>query len=803
MSAVIDLRHLVVVLLIGGALVRASWGMTLDEAEKIAPLPSIAHQGGVVWADLNEDGHQDLIVSNKEGYGVFLFNPLEKKHLQWSRGWSQVLREGKPGDAHSLPLLKDARFEDGWLIFANGTQRLSRAHLLRVPGPPLLSPEESLKKLHVQPGWAVSLAATEPLVQDPVFIDWDERGRAWVVEMGDYPFAPGEKTQDGKVGQERISELQTGRVKILSDTDGDGDYDRASLFLSGLRHPTGLACARGGVFISAIPDVIHAADTDGDERCDRIEPWFQGFTAGNPQHLVNGFCWGLDGWLYGANGDSGGEVTAVRTGQKLRLGTNDFRFHPESGCIELEAGRTQYGRWRDDFGNWFGNNNSTLAWHYFLPMRWLEAHPDRVASALRRVTNEDKSLYPVSPEMRRFNWASAKHTLTSGCSPMPWFDGKESSLLICEPANNLVHRQLLDLTQLPITSRRHPQEATSELIASEDNHFRPSQIRQGPDGAFYLVDMYRQVLEHPEWIPAEIARGLDLRAGEDRGRLYRLTWPGMKPAPHAMGSDLLAEMRSSIRWRRDTAQRLLLEQKDTAKLPRLLALGQDSQQPLPVRLQAIWTAALLDAQHRSTLHQLIRASFPQVRGAAMVAAGGDEIHPEELATWFPRRAEAQPAALLPVLGKASTDRQKIVRRYLTQLPALRGDKERGRQVFARTCMACHRLQDVGVEVGPDLATVASKPVEQLLEALFDPNRAVELRNATTQITRHNGTALAGLLVAETPTSITLRMPGGLDLPIPRSEIRSTHTLATSLMPEGLEAALTPQDVADLLAHLRP
>ncbi len=802
MAAVFDLRHLGVLLLIGGAFVRASGGMTLEEAEKIAPLPDIAQHGGVIWADLNEDGQVDLIVSNDRGYGVFLFNPLEKKHLQWQRGWSQVLREGKPGDAHSLPLLNGGRFEKGWLISADG-QRLSRQELLRVPAPPLLSPEESLKKMHVQPGWSVSLAAAEPLVQDPVFIDWDEKGRAWVVEMGDYPFAAGEKTQDGKVGQERVSELQMGRVKILTDTDGDGDYDRASLFLSGLHHPTGLACSRGGVFVSAIPDVIYAMDTDGDERCDRVEPWLRGFTAGNPQHLVNGFCWGLDGWLYGANGDSGGEVTAVRTGQKVRLGTNDFRFHPDSGRIELEAGRTQYGRWRDDFGNWFGNNNSTLAWHYFLPMRWLEAHPDRVATALRRVTQEDKSLYPISPELRRFNWASATRTLTSGCSPMPWFDGRESSLLICEPANNLVHRESLDLTQLPITSRRHPQESTSELIASEDNHFRPTQMRQGPDGAFYLVDMYRQVLEHPEWIPAEITRGLDLRAGEDRGRIYRVTWPGLKREAPALAGDLVAEMRSMIRWRRDTAQRVLLEKKDSAPVAALLALGKDSIQPLPVRLQAVWTAALLDEQHRPVLHELIRVSFPQVRGAALVAAGGDDIHPDELASWFPRQAEAQPVALLPVLGKASADRQKVVRRYLSQLSAVRGDAERGRQVFARTCMACHRLRDVGVEVGPDLATVASKPVEQLLEALFDPNRAVELRHATTQVTRQDGTALAGLLVAETPTSVTLRMPGGLDLPIPRAEIRSTRTLAMSLMPEGLEAALTPQDVADLLMHLRP
>jgi putative heme-binding domain-containing protein len=199
---------------------------------------------------------------------------------------------------------------------------------------------------------------------------------------------------------------------------------------------------------------------------------------------------------------------------------------------------------------------------------------------------------------------------------------------------------------------------------------------------------------------------------------------------------------------------------------------------------------------------MIRDSFPLVRGAAMVAAGGDEIHPQELASWFPEQKPTQPPAVLPIIGSHIPDRQKVVRRYLAQVPALRGDTARGKQVFARACMACHRLGDTGVEVGPDLATVASKPLEQLLEAILDPNRAVELRNATTQATRLDGTSLAGLLVAETPTSITLRLPGGLDAPIPRTQIKELRTLATSLMPEGLEAALTPQDMADLLAHLQ-
>nr|WP_075087149.1 PVC-type heme-binding CxxCH protein [Verrucomicrobium spinosum] len=253
-------------------------------------------------------------------------------------------------------------------------------------------------------------------------MDWDEKGRMWVVEMGDYPFAPGEKTTDGRGDGGTVSPMQSGRIKILEDTDGDHVYDQATLFLDGLRHPTGLAFWKGGVFISAIPDIVYARDTDGDGRCDQRESWFKGFTAGNPQHLVNGFAWGLDGWLYGANGDSGGEVTSVKSGRKVNLGTYDFRFHPDTGEFRLETGRSQYGKWRDDYGNWYGNNNSTLGWHYHIPMSYMEAHPEKVPASIRTTLNPDVKVFTISPPVKRFNHAGATHVLTAACSPMPWHD---------------------------------------------------------------------------------------------------------------------------------------------------------------------------------------------------------------------------------------------------------------------------------------------------------------------------------------------------------------------------------------------
>ena len=788
-------------LLLFACLCPPAFALSFAEAEKIAPVPELARHGGAVFADLNEDGHEDLLVSNKEGYAVYLFNPTEKKNVQWDRGWSNVLREGRPGDANSLPDLTGASYKDGVLTTADGRIRLRREELLRVPGPAPLPPVEALKSMKVKPGWKIELVAHEPLVQDPVFIDWDEQGRAWVVEMGDYPFAPGEKTNDGKVGQEKVSDLQTGRVKILTDTDGDGRYDKASLFLDGLRHPTGLACWMGGVFISAIPDIFYAKDSDGDGRCDERESWFSGFTAGNPQHLVNGFCWGLDGWLYGANGDSGGDLVVVKTGEKIKLGTNDFRFHPVTGRFELEAGRSQYGKWRDDFGNWFDNNNSTIGWHYFLPMRWLEKHPDRVTAKLREVTNNDKTVHTLSPPIRRFNWASATNTLTSGCSPMPWFDGAHHTLLICEPANNLVHREVLDHNRLPISSHRHPDDAGDEFLASTDNWSRPSMARPGPDGAIYVVDMYRLVLEHPEWIPADIAKGLDLRGGEDKGRIYRLSGPGTTASEVALLKDPVRALRSSHRWTRDTAQRLLLERQDKSVVPALMETVHNTHLALPVRLQSAWTAALLDDSRHPELLTLLKTGFPQVRGAALVAAGSDDIHPDELSSWFPKAGTTKPAAQAPTITNSNADRQKVVKKYVAEVARLKGDARRGEQVFVKACIACHKLGSQGVEVGPDLATIASKPADQILEAIFDPNRAVELRNASTQVTRSDGSIMLGLLSSETPTSINLRLPGGVDVPVPRSQVKAIKTLTTSLMPDGFESLLTPQDAADLLTRI--
>lgn len=789
------------------------------------PLPDLGRQGGVRYVDLNADGYEDLIISNPSGYGVYLFNPVEKKNVQWPVGWTNVMREGKTGDANSIPLIARADGKENSIVFKDGAmqiqadgrvQSISYEDLLKVPGPAPKSPRDSLAALQLKPGYTARLAAHEPMVQDPVFVDWDARGRMWVVEMGDYPFAPGETTKDGQVGQGKVSPLQTGRIKILEDTDGDGVYDKATLFLEGLTHPTSLAPWKNGVFVASIPDIFYAEDTDGDGRCDKKEVWYTGFTAGNPQHLVNGFCWGLDGWFYGANGDSGGEITNVKTGTKAVMSTNDFRFNPLTAEFQLDAGRSQYGKWRDDYGNWFGNNNSIWGWHYWLPMQYLARHPELPVKTLRQTLNDSKEVFPISPPMRRFNWASATSTLTSGCSPMPYRDALlgadgRNVLFVCEPANNLVHREVLDYSHPAISSSCHPADAASEFIASRDNWFRPSMARTGPDGALYVVDMYRLVLEHPEWIPADMVRHMNVRAGEDKGRIYIIRPDNGPPNKKivleaASDSELTTALKSSNGWVRDTAQRLLIERAAKSTVPALVKMAQSPDLAAQARIQAAFTALLLGGLAAEDAAALLRNFYPHVRAAALIATGataGDLLTPGELALIQEQATQksAKSIVKVPVITNVNPDRQKVVARYNEAVAALKGDPSHGQAAFQKICFTCHKAHGLGIEVGPDLGTVATKPREQLIESIFDPSKAVEVRNAGTQVTRKDGSVIVGLLSSETPNNLTLRLPGGAETSVLKSEIKEAKTLQTSLMPDGLENLLTPQEVADLLAWM--
>lgn len=473
-----------------------------------------------------------------------------------------------------------------------------------------LSPAEALRSFRLPAGFRIELFAAEPDVRDPVALAFDENGRVWVVEMADYPLGP-----------------PSGRLRILEDTDGNGRADRSTLVASRIPFPTGVLPWRGGVLVTAAPDILFFKDEDGDGKAERREVVFTGFAEGNPQHRVNGLQFGIDAWIYGANGDSGGRIRRAGSGDEnpVSIRGADFRFRPDFSALEAVSGQSQFANTFDDWGHRFINNNPNHIRHPVFPREYLAAQPRFSLPVLETSPSDHgQRVFPASRLEPRFNDPHTAGHFTSACSVTvyrgtafpPEFRG---NAFTCEPVHNLVHRDILVPQGVSFVARRG--EPNGEFLASTDNWFRPVNLATGPEGALYVVDMYRAVIEHPQWIPLEVQRRIHLRAGEDRGRIYRIVHESSRPVPRprlggAPAADLVALLEHPDGWWRTTAQRLLVERRDPASVGPLVALARGSAKPL-ARVHALWTLAALGALEPEMAAAALRDAEPGVREHAL------------------------------------------------------------------------------------------------------------------------------------------------------------------------------------------
>jgi putative membrane-bound dehydrogenase-like protein len=483
--------------------------------------------------------------------------------------------------------------------------------------PPPKSPAEGLASIHVPPGLKVELVASEPLVVDPIAFDWGPDGRLWVVEMRDYPNGMDGK---GKPG---------GRIKVLESTRGDGHYDKATVFLDDIPFPTGIKVWRKGVLVAAAPLIFYAEDTTGNGRADRQVTLYEGFGEGNQQHRVNGLRWGIDNWLYVGNGNSGGKIKSSKSGQIVDVNGRDLRIRPDDGQVEAQSGQTQYGICRDDWGSWFGGDNSQPFWHYVLDDHYLRRNPHFIPPTARKTVPVNPGaarVYPLSRTLARFNDFESANHFTSACSPELYRDhwlGERyyGNSFVCEPVHNLIHRELVTSDGPSFTSRRADDELEKEFLASTDNWFRPVMVRTGPDGALWVADMYRFVIEHPQWIPEDWQRRLDVRAGADRGRIYRVVRADapLPKLPRLDGLDtagLVAALENGNGPVRDMTQQMLLWGNDPAAAGLLVRLAEESKSPL-ARLHALATLNGLNALAAESLTRGLRDPHPGVRRLAI------------------------------------------------------------------------------------------------------------------------------------------------------------------------------------------
>ncbi|MEQ9409990.1 MAG: neutral/alkaline non-lysosomal ceramidase N-terminal domain-containing protein [Fuerstiella sp.] len=966
-------------------------------------------------------------------------------------------------------------------------------------GVPPKKPEESRQCMVTAENLQVLLAAAEPQLSDPVAIDFGADGRLWVAEMNDY----------GRGVYETFE--QHGRVRWLHDDNGDGFFESATTFVEGLRFPTDVKVWRDGVLICDAPDILYARDTDQDGAADSITTLFTGFEVRNAQARVNSLQWGLDNRIYGAGGLFGGVITCTGSGTVVDCSNRDFRIDPDAGTIEPVTGRTQQGRVRNDWGDWFGCSNGAL-------LRAIPANDDgdgrhsaAMPSSPPGLTADAEAFRLYPPEnLVTFELSGAPGRATSACGLGIYRDSRLGAdyfgdAFTCEPVHQSVHRiDLSDRIDGPLTAseygytgRRGAGEEMREFLSSTDRWFRPVQARTGPDGALWVVDMYRYVIEHSRWIPQETLAELNVYAGQGRGRIYRIVpraaaensseSPSVPLIPDLTALDsaaLVEKLTSDNGTIRDLAHQLLLWREAETIVPDLRRLirsettpmgtvhgmsvlkGLDALQPADVlavlqksahpevlrlavahseaflsesaelqsavltladhdhvrlrrqvalslraatsgqrpavvktlakqlsqaepdvhvrsaalssvtaasvasvlshyrqlptkeqnagilsRLLVVATAigdastiqtalsglpdvspltpgppldlwiSLLDALDqreidetaavkpaaRQQIRQLYQAavdslvaersdnaavlaalkllsrragpftrsafdeaallaysgraqmmaeflspkhatevqlaalqslmSVPTVEAAELLIAGSVSLTGDVRAAALDALLGHKfgPAALLTALESGAirsatldashrdrllsskdsdvrtaaerifdaagmSDRAAVVQTFESALQ-LPGDVGQGREVFRKRCSSCHRLEDHGHVVGPDLKALTNRDPRWLLSAILDPNKDVDARYIAWTAVKDDGRTASGLIVEESARTITLRESGGKEHVIGRDELEEFHSSQRSVMPEGLERDMSAQDFRDVIAYL--
>jgi putative membrane-bound dehydrogenase-like protein len=497
---------------------------------------------------------------------------------------------------------------------------------------PALAPEDALKTFYMPPGYRVELVASEPLVQEPVALDWDTAGRLWVVEM------PGFMADiTGSNEHEPI-----GRVVVLEDKDGDGRMDRRTIFADHLVLARSLKILDRGVLVAEPPNVWLMRDTNGDLRMDikELVTSQYGRFEGDPRNNANGFYWGLDNRVY----------TAGQADIQLRLKDGIFE-------IQKTLQRGEWGVTQDDGGRTYRNTNESALHVDLVPTFYYARNPNllRTRGSYERLADENSDLnivWPVRPNpgtnrayqtgIDREDGSLARFTAV--CAPLVYRGDRLPSELygnvfVAEPAANLVSRLVLSDDGAGVRARKAYDRG--EFLASTDERFRPVYLSNAPDGTLYIADMYRGIIEHRISITTYLrdqiaARKLDRPTGF--GRIYRVVHDTTRrdvtqPLQQASPADLVAMLSHPNGWRRDTAQRLLVERGNRSVVPALNALAENAPDPR-TRMHALWTLDGIDAIQPATVIKALDDGARDVRVSAIRIAErwlGESNHPIQAA----------------------------------------------------------------------------------------------------------------------------------------------------------------------------
>ena len=486
---------------------------------------------------------------------------------------------------------------------------------------PVLSPEDEMKQFYLPPGFHAELVAAEPLIQDPIAIDWDADGRMWVVEYPEY-------VRDLQAPEPNLDPI--GRIAVLEDTDNDGKMDKRTVFADGLVQARAVKALDHGILVLEPPNVWLMHDTNGDLKMDSKElvGTDYGRREGGVEGNANSFEWGLDNYLHSA----GSNVS-----YSLRMKDGVFDRRPT-------LSRGEWGVGQDDFGRMFRNDSESTIRVDLVPTPYYARNPALVRTrgseeVMTNDVNNINEVWPVRPNPgtnRSYQFGVTRPSngtlvqVTAACTPMVYRGDRlppelYGNVFVAEPAGNFVRRIVLDDDGATLRARNAYDKA--EFFSSTDERFRPVFISNAPDGTFMVVDFYRGVLQDRASTTLYLKdyiqkRKLDAPTGVGRGRVFRIVHESMQrdttrpQLSRATPAQLVEALSHANGWWRDTAQRLLVERSGAKVAPELKALATGAAPPR-TRVKALWILDGTDNIDVATVTKALTDSSRDVRTSAV------------------------------------------------------------------------------------------------------------------------------------------------------------------------------------------
>lgn len=519
----------------------------------------------------------------------------------------------------------------------------------KLPPPPVLTPEQELKTLKVAKGFHAELVASEPMIETPIAISWDDQGRLYVCEMRGY-------MNDINAGGE---DKPIGRISRLEDTDGDGKMDKATVFVDKLLMPRAVMAMGDGALVAEPPNLTFYHDTDGDGVADAKEIVSSNYAraGGQPEHMANGLLWCQDNWIWSASH------------------SERYRFSGGKFISEPTRSGGQWGLTQDDWGRRYFNYNSDLLRCDLLPPSVYARNPNlKDALALNYKVMSDQAVWPAVPTPGVNRGYTEKQlrpdgrlaTVTGTCGPciyrgdlMPDFRG---NAFIAEPCGMLVKRLIMSEGGGVMSAKNAYTER--EFITSTDERFRPVNVNNGPDGALYITDIARGIVQHKAFITHYLEANIKARNLEqpiNMGRIWRIVPDGIKSEkvklPKAT-ADIVPFLAHANGHLRDTAQRVLVERGDANVVPAIAKLVSEAKTPQG-RVQALWTLEGLKAATPDVIAVALKDAQPKVRAAAVRLSGVPQV-PDLLKMTDDKDAEVRVQLAVQLSAQSSAEAKDAV-----------------------------------------------------------------------------------------------------------------------------------------------